>query len=75
MEPYSVFNQAHKFLNFEKMCQNQPKGLKNWNYGAQTHTQKTSPPKKESSEPLEDKIYKHIDTIPLELKGKCGRET
>jgi hypothetical protein len=25
-----------------------------------------SPPKKESSEPLEDKIYKHIHTIPLE---------
>jgi hypothetical protein len=55
-------------------------GLKNWNNGAQTHTQKTSPPKslppkKESSEPLEDKIYKHINTILLELKGKCGRET
>jgi hypothetical protein len=44
MEPYSVFNQAHKFLNFAKICQNQPKGLKDWNNGAQTHTQKTSPP-------------------------------
>jgi hypothetical protein len=27
---------------------------------------KSFPPKKESSEPLEDKIYKHIHTIPLE---------
>jgi hypothetical protein len=36
---------------------------------------KSFPPKKESSEPLEDKIYKHIDTIPLELKGKFGKET
>jgi hypothetical protein len=59
------------------------KGLKNWNNGAQTHTHKnlppprpkSFPPKKESSKPLQDKIYKHIDIIPLELKGKCGRET
>jgi hypothetical protein len=54
------------------------KCLKNWNNGAQTHTQKTFPPKsfppkKESSEPLEDKIYIHIDSIPIELKGKGGR--
>jgi hypothetical protein len=61
------------------MCQNQPKGLKNWNNELEPTPKKpppkSFPPKKESSEPLEDKIYKHIDTIPLELKGKCGRET
>jgi hypothetical protein len=34
---------------------------------------KSFPPKKESSEPLEDKIYIHIDSIPIELKGKGGR--
>ncbi len=33
---------------------------------------KSFPPQKESSEPLEDKIYKHINTLPLEWKGKCG---
>jgi len=27
---------------------------------------KSFPPQKESSEPFEDKIYEHIDTIPLE---------
>jgi len=80
MEPCSVFNQAHKFFNFKKMCQNQLKGLKIWSNAAQTHTQKTSPPnpspqRKKVQNLFKIKIYKHIDTIPLELKGKCGRET
>jgi hypothetical protein len=57
------------------MCQNQLKGLKIWNNATQTHIQKTSPQRKKVQNLFKRKIYKHIDTIPLEIKGKCGRET